>query len=310
MQVRQALLSDAGAITEVYRSLVTQWKRADDPQTLNYEDLSLFDRWQYGGPWFSVETCAVWLGHLIQRGEGIPLVAEIDGEVVGHAEVFIADESAPYGNHINISILVVKEGAHRQGVGTALVRYIEQMAAVLECQLVTAAYPEPPEFFEKLGYTQTIARHRIVMQAEEGRVFYKARDLENAAPEQIQAWYMPLGRFQNSREEWERMFWKIWSGVPELVEARWHRLHIDLTGQPGILHLHQHREDPDLVTARLWTKNAVTTHILSAIRDRAARLDYKRIATVVDADTRSLLQDGEDQYEIQWLYAKTLSAEN
>ena len=309
MQVRQAALSDAGAITEVYKSLVTQWKRADDPQSLRYEDLSLFDRWQYGGPWFSVETCAVWLGHLIQRGEGIPLVAELDGEVVGHAEVFIGNEAAPYQNHINISILCVREGAHRKGVGSALVRYVEQMAAVLNCKRVTVAYPEPPPFFEKLGYTQSVARHRLLIAAEEGRVFYKARDLVDDAPQQIEEWYMPLGRFQNAREEWERMYWRIWSGVPELVEARWHRLHIDLTGQPGILHLHQQREDPELVTARLWTKNPVSTHILSAIRDRAARLGYQRIATVIEAEARPLLQDGEDQYDIQWLYSKTLGTD-
>lgn len=309
MQVRQASLADAGAITDVYKSLVSVWKRADDPQSLGYEELSLFDRWQYGGPWFSVETCAVWLGHLIQRGQGIPLVVELDDEVVGHAEVFISNEAEPYGNHINISILCVKKHAHRKGAGTALLRYIEQMAAVLKCRRVTVAYPEPPDFFEKSGYTQNVARHRLTLTAEEGRVFYKARDLEGDLPEQIEEWHMPLGRFQNAREEWERMYWTIWSGVPELVEARWHRLHIDLTGQPGILHLHQHREEPEMATARLWTKNPVSTHILSAVRDRAARLGYQRITTVVDAEVRSLLQDGEDQYEIQWLYDKSLDAD-
>jgi GNAT superfamily N-acetyltransferase len=309
MQVRQASLGDAGAISEVYKSLVKQWKRADDPQSLRYDELGLFDRWQYGGPWFSVETCAVWLGHLIERNDGIPLVAELDNEIVGHAEVFIAQEAEPYQHHINISIMCVKEGAHRKGVGTALVRYVEQMAAVLNCQRVTIAYPDPQEFFGKLGYTQSVARHRLTLSAEEGRVFYKARDLADDSPEQIQNWFMPLGRFQNSREEWERMYWKIWSGVPELVEARWHRLHIDLTGQPGILHLHQHREDPEMVTARLWTKNQVSTHILSAVRDRAARLDYQRITTIVDADTRPLLKDAKDQYEVQWLYAKPVNAE-
>lgn len=309
MEVRQASLGDAGAITDVYKSLVSLWKRADDPQSLRYEELSLFDRWQYGGPWFSVETCAVWLGHLIERNDGIPLVAERDNEVVGHAEVFIGHEAEPYGHHINISILCVKEGAQRQGVGTALVRYVEQMAAVLNCQRVTVAYPESPEFFGKLGYTQSAARHRLTLAAEEGRVFYKAREVVGDSPQQIQEWYMPLGRFQSAREEWERMYWKIWSGVPELVEARWHRLHIDLTGQPGILHLHQHQEDSEMVTARLWAKNPVSTHILSAVRDRAARLGYQRIMTLVDADTRPLLQDGEDQYEIQWLYAKSLGGD-
>jgi hypothetical protein len=53
----------------------------------------------------------------------------------------------------------------------------------------------------------------------------------------------------------------------------------------------------------------VSTHILSAVRDRAARLDYQRITTIVDANTRPLLKDAEDQYEVQWLYAKPVNAD-
>jgi hypothetical protein len=95
--------------------------------------------------------------------------------------------------------------------------------------------------------------------------------------------------------------------VPSLVESRWHRLVIDLTGQPGILHLHQYDEDQGSVTARLWTKFPLSTHILSAVRDRAARLGYERITTLVNAEDRPLLHDGLDDGPPQWLYAKVIN---
>jgi GNAT superfamily N-acetyltransferase len=234
------------------------------------------------------------------------LVAEQEGEIVGHAEVFISHEADPYGHHINISTLCVRQDAQLQGIGRALVTYIEEMARVLGCTQVTAAYAEPAAFWIKIGFEPFQARQRVRLSAVEGRVFYKACDLTEDTPDQIRGWFMPLGRFQNSREEWERMYWLMWNGVPELVESKWHRLFIDLTGQPGILHLHQHDDDPTTVTTRLWTKYTPTSHIISAIRDRAARLGYQHITTLVDASLRPSLIDAIDEEDTHWLYTHSL----
>jgi GNAT superfamily N-acetyltransferase len=307
--VRQALLKDAQGITQVYRSLISRWTAINTDGSrveAEYDDLSLYQRWQHGGAWLSVETCSVWTGHLLQHSDGIPLVVEQDGEIVGHAEVFIAHEADPYGEHINISTLCVRQDVQHQGIGRALVTYIEEMAQVLGCRQVTAAYAEPAAFWIKIGFEPLQARQRIRLPAMEGRVFYKARDLNEDTPDQIRGWFMPLGRFQNAREEWERMYWLMWNGVPELVEAQWHRLFIDLTGQPSILHLHQHDDDPATVTARLWTKYAPTSHIISAVRDRAARLGYQQITTLVDANLRPTLTDAIDEEDIHWLYTRIL----
>ncbi|MFP4322470.1 MAG: N-acetyltransferase family protein [Anaerolineales bacterium] len=312
MSVRQGLLSDVAAISAIYRSHIGQWhirNAAGELEAADYEALTLFERWQHGGPWLAVETCAVWLGHLLERGEGIPIVAEHAGEVLGYAEVFVGREPEPYGFHLNISTLAVHQAAGGQGLGRAMVGYIEDMGRALGCQRVTAAYPVPEEFFAHLGFVPFMERQRVVLAAEEGRVFYKAHDLSNAHPDQRGGWFMPLGRFQNSREEWERMFWGIWRGVPELVEARWHCLTIDLTGQPGILHLHQLDNDPHSATARLWTKNRPSSHIVAAIKDRAARLGYTRLQTIVDAPLAELVNEALHTSPAQTLYAKPLNSE-
>lgn len=307
--VRQALLGDASGITTIYRSLVPKWGRVNADgirQTVPYEQLNLYERWQYGGPWLAIETCAVWMGHLLQESDGIPLVAELDGELIGHAEVFISKEAPPYGYHLNISTLCVHQAHQGHGVGRALVDYIHQMAQVLNCQRITVAYPQPNEFWQTLGYDPFMARQQVKLSTQEGRVFYKAHDLATQDPKQVQQWYMPLGRYQNSREEWERMRWNIWAGVPQLVESRWHNLVIDLTGQPCLAHLHQRDSDPRGVDVRVWTKHEVSGHVISAIRDRAARLEYQYLITMVDQSVLPLLGEGDLLGEIQWVYAKPL----
>ncbi|HLA44207.1 MAG TPA: GNAT family N-acetyltransferase [Aggregatilineales bacterium] len=309
MNVRQALLDDISDITEIYRSHINEWQRFAPDGTLipaDYNELTLFERWQHGGAWLSAETCAIWTGYLLQSTEGIPLVCEVDGVVLGHAEVFIGQEAEPYGHHINIATLCVRKDVGQQGIGTALVRYVEDMARVLKCQQVTVSNPQPPQFYERNGFSPAVTRYHVRLPAHEGRVFYKARDLAVLDPAQIHGWYMPLGRYQNARQEWERMRWDLWNGVPQLVETDWHRLFIELTGQPGILHLHQHRGEPLTVTARLWTKNAVSTLILSAVKDRAARLGYTTIETVIDSDNRSLLPDAEAANKVHWVYTRQL----
>lgn len=306
MQVRQALLGDAPAITDIHCSRVVDWQRLmpDGTRTsVDYAALSLYERWQHGGPWLSVETCSVWLGHLLQGTEGFPLVVESDGQVVGQAEVFLATE-AEYGKHLNISTLSVHQQALDTGVENALLDYIHQMAEVLHCTQVTVAYPHDTAFYEEYSYQQHTGRVMVKIPVHEGRVFYKAKDLPSTDPHQIENWYMALGRFQNAREEWERMHWKIWNGVPELVQSKWHSISVDLTGQPCILHLHQHDDNPEVATARVWTKFEFSTHVLSAVRDRAYRLGYRAIVTVVDEDLRPLLLEAEDQGTVQWLYTK------
>src|SRR5215470_10101384 len=84
INVRLATLADTTAITDTFKTDVPRWERLDPSGRLSpvpYEDLSLFERWQHGGPWLSVETCAVHLSRLL-AGSGIPLVAELDGQVL------------------------------------------------------------------------------------------------------------------------------------------------------------------------------------------------------------------------------------
>ena len=51
--------------------------------------------------------CAVHLANLLRGADGIPLVAEVGGQVGAEVEVHIGRESEPFGHHINIARLIV-----------------------------------------------------------------------------------------------------------------------------------------------------------------------------------------------------------
>lgn len=79
IRIRPATLADAAAITAVHCSHVEIWRRGGKGEPASYASLSLYDRWLHGGPWMSVETCAVHLNRWLRAGHPV-LVAEGEGE--------------------------------------------------------------------------------------------------------------------------------------------------------------------------------------------------------------------------------------
>lgn len=296
IRVRQALLADVFAITDCYCSNVENGvftrRNLDGTRTaIAYEELNLAERFSNGGPWMSVETCAVWLAHLLRHEDEIPIVVEVDGIVLGEAEATLGTEPAPFGKHLNISSLCVHNEAQRQGFGTALINYIKEMAHVTQSTRVTTPYSAQANAFLNVhGFRPVAARRQVVVPTKDGRVFYKATDVSNFSPTRIESWAMPIGRYQNARHEWKRILPGFWNGVPELVEPQVHRFEMVLTNQPGILMLEEDRYVPGRAHVYLWTERPISTHMISAVRDRAAQLGYQELAMYVDDAVLTLVE--------------------
>lgn len=296
IRVRQALLADVHAITDCYCANVPDGvftrRNPDGTRTaVPYSELGLAERFMNGGPWMSVETCAVWIAHLLRRGDEIPLVVEVDGVVQGEAEVTIGHEPSPYGHHLHISSLSVHAASQRQGYGTALIDYIRNMGTVMDVhQITTPHHNAASAFFSVQGFQPVMARRLVVVPARQGRVFYKAVEVEDFNPARIQDWHMPLGRYQSARHEWNRMLPGFWNGVPALVEPQIDRFEIQITNQPGILLLQEDRHIAGRAEAFLWTERALTPHMVSAVRDRAAQLGYETLTVFVDDTVLPLLE--------------------
>ncbi len=309
--VRQATLADAASITALHNLNVDSWTRRrlnGEDVPVDYGDLTLFERWQNGGPWASVEMCAVHLANLLRGSDGIPLIAEIEGKVGAEAEVFIGHEPEPFGHHINVSKLVVHPEFDHVGLGSALLTYILQIGEAIRCKRVTVADGEADAaLYEHHRFTRSHIGQRLAITTQGGRVFYKASDLKTFDPAQITGWHMPLGRCQNAREEWDRMPPGFWNSVPEIVEIESARLHITVTGQEAYALMQQDRDDPTQVHAFVWTKRPVNSLLIMALRDWATRQDYTTLVTFAWDYVLPLLEvDLAEQGETQYLYSRLL----
>jgi GNAT superfamily N-acetyltransferase len=281
--VRQATLADAASITALHNATIEAWTRRTISGELvptEYADLTLFERWLIGGPWASVEMCAVHIANLLRGSDGFPVVAEVEGRVGAEAEVFIGHEPEPFGHHINVPKLCVHPDYSGAGLDSALLAYIQQIAEAIRCKRVTVANGDPDAvLYEHHHFNRAHTGQRIVIEAHEGRVFYQASELKTFDPAQIDGWHMPLGRYQNARQEWDRMLPGFWNSVPEIVEPESARLHITITGQEAYALMQQDRYAPDRLHAFVWTKRPINNLLIMALRDWASRHDYAVLVT-------------------------------
>lgn len=282
--VRQAILADTVQITALHNAAIPQWTRRIDGEQVpaDYADLTLFERWLVGGPWSSVEMCAVHLASLLRAGDGIPIVAEIDGQVGGEAEIFIWREPEPFGHHINISKLGVHPDFEEAGLASALLTYILNIGEAIRARRVTVADAEADAaLYEHYRFARAHTGHFHLIPAQAGRVFYQAAELKQFDAAQILGWHMPLGRYQSARQEWDRMPPDFWNSVPEIVELESARLRITVTGQEAFALMQQDRDQPARIHAYVWTKRPITPLLVMALRDWAAQHDYAEIATFI-----------------------------
>lgn len=283
--VRQANLADAAQITVLHNAAIPQWTRrtaSGENVPADYADLSLYERWLVGGPWSSVEMCAVHLASLLRAGDGIPIVAEIEGAVGAEAEVFIWREPEPFGHHINISKLGVHPDYEDQGLASALLTYIHNIGQAIHAKRITVADAgADAELYEHHRFARMQTGQQHVITAQAGRVFYQAAELKQYDAQQIDGWHMPLGRYQSARYEWDRMPLDFWNSVPEIVELESARLRLTVTGQEAFALMQQDRWNPARVHAYVWTKRPLNMLLVMALRDWAAQHDYAEIVTFI-----------------------------
>lgn len=137
IRVRIASFDDVKGIVEIYCFSVSMWTRYINGREVKarYEDLTVAERWSRGGPWMSVETRAVHLNCLLVNNQ-YPLVAELNGRVVGELELYIGKEKGSLGKCGFINVLEVHRDYRRRGVGRVLVSKAIEVAMEHGCDTV------------------------------------------------------------------------------------------------------------------------------------------------------------------------------
>lgn len=292
VEVRLANLDDTRAISALFRARISVWQRLDARgrvETVDYESLTLYQRWLHGGAWMSLETGAVFLNHLL-LGAGIPLVAVSDGEVAAYAEVYHGIEPEPFGAHLYLAHLVTSEAGAE--LKDALLAEVTARAKALKCRQVLVSRAGDDSVASslsghKLATLSCLRRYSVA--ARTGQVFYRAVESPDADAKRIQGWGMPIGRFSSARHQWETLWPRTWDTLPEMRERKRHRLHFSAAGQDALICVQQSLYDPRAAEVSCWTAKGLTIQLLMSIRDWGHREGYRSLMLAIDEELASTL---------------------
>ncbi len=278
--IRPARLDDAAAITEVHCSTMTTWRAPGSQPSVPYTSLDLFGRWYNGGPWMSVETCAIHLNHLLREGH-VGLVAEYAGRVVGEAEYYINREPGEYAA-LHLSILYIHAHWQRQGVGRALLEAGLDYARALDLPaLTTQPEPEASGYYQKLGFTPWQTGEEYQLRAGgSAPVDLHRITAPTCLPSDLT---LRIGRYQCGAQGWETLWPYLvlpgWSDLPCFV---WQGA---FAGQAVILGLRQQLNDATQADAYAWLPlDAPLAPAVDALRALAAQVGYPALDLLLPAD--------------------------
>lgn len=280
--IRHATLADAAAITEIHCSDNRQWFRfeARGRVPARYEELSLYERWLNGGPWMSLETCTVHLNRLLLAGH-FALVAEVDHQVAGEAELYLSDEPQPMGRTLHLSILYVHRAKQRHGAGSKLVREAMELARELSCDTLTVV-PEIKPFYVKLGFE--LCKRLVETQAptRDHTSRYPAEPVLDGRYAVVRGLSLVIGRYQSPCQAWEELPNDM--AIPELRILRAVRWRFQPDELAAYLMLKETVTRERLASASAWFANdgIPIPAVVQALLAQARRMGFTRLELLLE----------------------------
>ncbi|ASJ12076.1 GNAT family N-acetyltransferase [Thermococcus thioreducens] len=260
MRIRLATLDDVGGIVALH--------------TAN-ERLSgnLYERYTRGGPWMSVETCAIHLNNLLLDDQ-LVAVAELKGIIVGEVEVLFSEE--PVGGRLrkigHVDVIEVHPDYRGRGIGRLLMEFVGEVAKERKVEMLTVQPDEDAEgFYRKLGFDAELFTGTTVWVPARGR-----GTVEPSAFgwEDVKNLELVAGRFQSSYSMFFSAFKDNIAGIHYTIESgRSGGSYYALKSLPG-------REGAALLLwGRIWD--------LKAVLGRAKVLGFERVLTLLPGDVES-----------------------
>jgi len=291
MRIRVATLRDCNALTLVHRSDITKWYRHVGNQKIEdaYENLSLLDRYLIGGPWMSLETCAIYLNYLLTSGQ-YPLVAEVNGKVIGEIDVFIGEEPSPIKKNACISVLEVARDYRGKGVGKALVSEAIKLAKEHGCNVIaTVPAGNAINFYKKCGLDEILfeLKHIEVDLERLSRASHvKVEVAELNSFDVLRRKHMVYGRYDSSFAEWLKRRWRFSILPSSLI---WEEGFIP--SYKAAYRIERHPLKKDICKLLAWTENPLQAlQLLEVCANRAKELGYRKLETTISMETANLIE--------------------
>jgi GNAT superfamily N-acetyltransferase len=291
VSLRYGYLEDSRQISEIHRSYVDRWYRkiGNGQFYVPYEALSLGERWGFGGPWMSVETCSIHLNYLLLNSH-IPIVAQQGDKLVGEMELFMGEEGPPFGKNLHIGLLYVRKGFTGQGIGKALAGKAMEIAGKCDCDTVTVASSQANEgFYEKCGFE----RSGTMVEVEASTKDYGVKVYRIRPPSRLESFTrgmpMRLGRLQSSAYHLFEQSMKY--AIPEFLLNGRSTAFVKVNGHPSLLVFHEYDGEPSRADVYAWSKDADTLELAAAALTMLHGMGIKYAGMLMTAEDYALIGD-------------------
>jgi len=285
IEVRKAKLDDVEGIVNVYCSSVRKWYKIADGKEVEYKDLNIIERWSFGGPWMSIETCAIHLNYMLMNHQ-YPLIAVFNNNIVGELELFIGEEKGVLGKTAFIDVLEVHRNYRQRGLGKALVNKAIEIAKKQGCDTISV-WPtkEATGFYVKCGISEVayrVANVEINLENIElkhssfeilsfPRKYMALKSLELISP-----------RMLSSFSTWLKSTWKYALGVETIS----YKGYIPMLKAAFIIENLWMKKDMAKLT--LWTLyGKEISSVLNVVFSIAKNIGFKKLHVSVGYDTYS-----------------------
>jgi len=234
---------------------------------------NLYERYTRGGPWMSVETCAIHLNNLLLDDQ-LVAVAELSGKIVGEVEVLFSEE--PVDGRLrkigHVDVIEVHPDYRGRGIGRLLMGFVEEAARERKAEMLTVQPDKDAEgFYRKLGFDAELFTGTTVWVPARGR---GSVEPSTFGWENVKDLELVAGRFQSSYSTFFSAFKDNIAGIHYTIESgRSGGSYYVLRSLPG-------REGVALL---LWGRIGD----LNAVLGRANALGFERVLTLLPGDVES-----------------------
>jgi len=199
MIVREATLDDTQDIVAVYQT------NPDRPFVQPTENLSISERYGYGGPWMSVESCAIHLNNML-AWDHVPLVVEEEGKVIAETEFYIGEDIPPLGTTLDISVLYVHKEFQRQGAGSLLMQEMLSRAKKKKCNYMTVSGGTgAPGFYARFGFSHILNLEAVDCGIPQQINACTCTSYTPADFEKLPKGILWIGRFLSPCQKWQEI---------------------------------------------------------------------------------------------------------
>jgi len=260
MRIRLATLDDVEGIVALH----TAGERLNG---------GIYERYTKGGPWMSVETCAIHINNLLLDNQ-LAAVAELNGTIVGEVEILFSEE--PVGGNVrrigHVDVIEVHPDYRGMGIGRLLIEFVEEVAREREVEMLTVQPDKHAEgFYRKLGFNVELFTGTTLWVPAKGRGAVEPLEFDW---EDVKTLELVAGRFQSSYSMFFSAFKDNIAGIHYTIESgRSGGSYYALKNLPG-------REGVALL---LWGR----IEDLKAVLGRARVLGFERVLTLLPGSVES-----------------------